>query len=104
MSNKSTLAAVLTAIAAGAALGVLFAPDSGAKTRKKLVKKGSDLRDKLTGLMDEGKTLVNELKGEVEDKASNMKRKAEDVKDRVKDVAYETSANVRSAANSTKSN
>ncbi|MFZ1331443.1 MAG: YtxH domain-containing protein [Flavobacteriales bacterium] len=99
MSNKSTLAAVLTAIAAGAALGVLFAPDSGAKTRKKLVQKGHDLGDKLSELLNEGKTLVDELKGEVEDKASNLKRKAEDVKDRVKDVAYETSNSARAAAN-----
>lgn len=67
MSNKSTLAIALAALAAGAALGVLLAPESGAETRKKLMRKGDDLKDRLASMLEEGEELIAELKGKAQE-------------------------------------
>ena len=74
MSTKSTLAIALTALAAGAALGVLLAPASGKETRNKLVRKGNDLRDRLSEMLEEGGDLIEKMKGD----ASELANKAKD--------------------------
>lgn len=51
MKTNSTLVGVLGGMAAGALIGILFAPDKGSKTRKKIKLKSSkyasDARDKV---------------------------------------------------------
>ena len=47
MSTKNTLFALIAAASAGAALALLFAPDSGQKTRKKLMKEAESVKDTL---------------------------------------------------------
>jgi hypothetical protein len=44
---------VLAGLAAGAALGVIFAPDKGSYTRKKITKKANDLVGALNHQIDE---------------------------------------------------
>ena len=59
MENSSNtgkiIGAVLVGVAIGGILGVLFAPDKGSETRKKILAKGEDLKDlvqdKISGLM-----------------------------------------------------
>jgi len=58
-SNNNTgkiIGALLVGAAIGGALGILFAPDKGSVTRKKLFSKGEELKDtlkeKYNGLMD----------------------------------------------------
>lgn len=53
MNSNKVLLGVLAGIAAGTLLGVLFAPDKGSETRKKISKKGEDLTDTLKGKFDE---------------------------------------------------
>ena len=71
-TGKAALGIVL-GIGVGALLGVLFAPDKGSKTRKKIMDKGHDFTDGLKGkfegltqeisnkydtLLEDAKTLV----------------------------------------------
>jgi gas vesicle protein len=47
MKTSRALLGVAAGIAAGAILGILFAPDKGRDTRKKIYRKGEDLADEL---------------------------------------------------------
>jgi len=53
MSSGKVLLGVLAGVAAGALLGILFAPDKGSVTRKKIAKKGEDFADELKAKFDE---------------------------------------------------
>jgi len=83
MGNASNTGKVIGAIflgaAIGGALGILFAPDKGSETRKKISKKGNDLTDAVKEKFD---AIVDKFKKEVED---------------VKDQAGEFAANGKSA-------
>ena len=64
---------LITGIAAGAALGILFAPKKGRDTRADLMKRGEELYDRL-------KSLVNEAQDQMADKAGRVKDKVNDLK------------------------
>jgi len=53
MSTGKALLAVLAGIAAGATIGVIFAPEKGSGARKNLSKKGEDLANALNATIDE---------------------------------------------------
>jgi len=56
MNSGKLILGVLGGVAAGALLGVLFAPEKGSKTRKKIMNKANDgadaLKDKLDSLLE----------------------------------------------------
>lgn len=59
MSRGKIILGALAGIAAGALVGILFAPDKGAETRKKIIHKGEDyvdsLKGKINGLLRNGR-------------------------------------------------
>ncbi|MDH5366113.1 MAG: YtxH domain-containing protein [Cyclobacteriaceae bacterium] len=83
MSNKSTnsFLAFLTGAAAGALLGILFAPDTGANTRDKLSFKLDKYKKMLEDLIDDliqGKEIpVTAAKSEGEKVVNDAKERAE---------------------------
>jgi gas vesicle protein len=57
--------ALLTGLAAGAAIGTLMAPDKGSKTRGKIVSSAKDFGDMLIQKRDEGIEALQDLKSQV---------------------------------------
>jgi gas vesicle protein len=56
MKSNKALLGVLGGVAAGALIGILFAPQKGKKTRKKILSKSKDyseeLKEKFEGFLD----------------------------------------------------
>ena len=72
MRKPKVLLGVLAGVAAGAALGLMFAPEKGSRMRRRIMRKGEDLRalindrveDKLEELID---NLASERKSKTQD-------------------------------------
>ena len=84
MSTKTALIALAAGAALGAISGILLAPASGKDTRKKIMKKGEELRDQLADLVDQGKDLVDEAKGQAKSAAAQASSKAQEAADKAK--------------------
>jgi gas vesicle protein len=73
MNNKSKIMIALAAgLAAGAILGVLFAPAEGEETRKKITDTGKDLADAAKKKIFNGTDKLTELKEEVLKKVDQL--------------------------------
>ena len=83
MKANNVVAGFLAGVAAGAVLGILFAPDKGSETRKAISQKSTDL---MNGVNDQ----LNKFKGTVGDKYRNVKdglvNKYEDLKEETGDL------------------
>jgi gas vesicle protein len=76
MSTGKVLLGVVAGLAAGALLGILFAPEKGSDTRRLIKRKSEDLAD--------------ELKDKFEDFLETVSEKFEKVNDEVSDIAEKT--------------
>jgi gas vesicle protein len=84
MSSGKVLLGLLAGIAAGALLGVLFAPDKGTVTRRKIAKKTEDYADGLTEKFNEFVDTLNEKFDDVKEKVENIKSKVSSDKSEAK--------------------
>ena len=71
MNTGKALLGILAGIAAGALVGILFAPDKGTETRKKIAKRGKDYADDLT-------VKLNDLMEDVSVKVDSVVKKVKD--------------------------
>ena len=88
MSKGKLVASVLAGAAAGAVLGVLLAPDKGAETRKKIAKKGNDLKGSVKDGFDKLSDSITEkyysVKGDAKELIEKGKEKGAELKETYK--------------------
>ncbi|WP_309720225.1 YtxH domain-containing protein [Armatimonas sp.] len=87
-NNKSDfLVGLLIGGALGAALALLYAPQSGEETRGKLKEKGGEFKEKTTETYDKARTKATEVGGTLKEKtttiASSVKESASSVAARI---------------------
>jgi gas vesicle protein len=63
MNTGKVALGVLAGLATGAILGILFAPDKGSETRKKIAEKG---KDSLDGLKTKYNSVIDQLSSKLE--------------------------------------
>lgn len=77
MNTGKVVLGVVGGVAAGALLGVLFAPDKGSKTRKKILDTGKDYvddwKDKLDGLLHSATNKYENFVADAKDAANDAK-------------------------------
>jgi len=86
-NNSNTIAAILAGAAVGAAIGILFAPDKGSKTRAKIKEGIDDAKHNLQDCFEASSEVLREkykgatqnLDGTLNDLLSNVSHKTEEV-------------------------
>lgn len=84
MSAGKMLLGIMAGVAAGAVLGVLFAPDKGTETRRKIAEKSddyvNDMKTKFNGMMDTLSKKMEDVQNKANDMANKAKSNVEDMK------------------------
>ncbi len=80
MKKGRVILATLTGVASGTILGLLFAPDKGAKTRKKISQKGDDYLQKM-------RKDIDELRGYLNDKVKKTQKEIDELEDEATQTA-----------------
>jgi len=84
MSTKNVLLGVVAGAAVGAILGVLFAPDKGTETRRKIAVKGQAYKDAVAEKINDLVDIVSGTVTEVKDGARHL---VEETQSKVRDMA-----------------
>jgi gas vesicle protein len=88
MKSGKVFLGIIAGVAVGAILGILFAPDKGWNTRKRISKKAEDvtddLKEKFDEFLDSISVKVDEAKEQASDISEKVKSKVTDVKKEAK--------------------
>ena len=83
MSTGKVFLGLLTGVAIGATLGILFAPDKGTKTRSLIAKKSDDyaeeLEQQLSKILESMSSKIETVKENVVQKTANGKAKVDEL-------------------------
>lgn len=98
--NSKIIVGVATAVAAGTAIGMLFATDKGSVVRDRVREAANRFASDLLDTIQRGRDQYSDSIDEVEDTAKKLKSKAvgkvAELKDRVKDTVQDTADTVLS--------
>lgn len=105
MGSGKVLSSVLAGAAAGAILGILFAPDKGTETRRRLAEKGGELADSVKGKVGEYSDAISEKYDSVKEKVSGLASEGRDMVNQARggvtgDKGASMKADVRNSMNS----
>lgn len=90
MKTSSSILGVLGGIGIGVALGVLFAPDKGTETRKKIKNQGVDLGEDIKSKFDDLIDLLGKVVSKSESKGKEMLENGKSLIEQInKDVVKE---------------
>lgn len=78
------MVAFLSGAALGVTIGILYAPDKGERTRKKIVKKSKDFKDAVTDRLEDLVESAEEIVDELKDSAADFIRKNEEAAEEAK--------------------
>jgi len=92
MSSGKVVLGVIAGVAAGAAVGILFAPDKGVNTRKKISQLGedylNDLKDKIQDILLNAATEFDQMKSDPAKLVEKWKDEVDEVSNSVKNIAF----------------
>lgn len=78
MSTGKVILGTLAGLAVGAIAGILFAPEKGSKTRRKIMHKGEDymedIKSKFDGIVDSLTEQFENSKKEIKDSVAEVKK------------------------------
>jgi gas vesicle protein len=89
MNTGKVVLGVLTGVAVGAILGILFAPEKGSDTRASIAKKTSDVGDGI-------KTKFEDLLTSLNEKLESVKTKSHEIFENGKDKSDEIKGTIKS--------
>ena len=95
MSSGKVFWSVVTAAAAGAIIGLLFAPQEGGKTRKKIKKSANDWASDMLDQIEKGKVSAQEV-------GAKIKANGEHLKDELVGAVEEAIDSAKTAINKNK--
>ena len=89
MASNKAFWGIVTAAAVGAVIGLLFAPDEGNKTRKKIKKRTNSLASDLIDALEKSKEKAASVAGNLKNKGQQYKDEAVDTAEQYVDDANE---------------
>ena len=99
-NNSKVVLGVAAAAAAGAVIGMMFAPEKGSDIREKLRETANNFASDLLDALQNGRTQYAQVAEEVEDAAQNTKSKVvgkvAEIKDRVESEAGQFANSLKS--------
>ncbi len=76
MNTGKALLGMMAFMGMGVAVGILFSPEKGKTTRKKLLKKGSQYKKGIKELVESGKHELEKISDDIVDMAAKEVKKA----------------------------
>ncbi|HEV7350507.1 YtxH domain-containing protein [Telluribacter sp.] len=99
MTNSKVFWGIVTAAAAGAVIGMLFAPEEGTQTRKKIKRSANDWATDMLDTLEQSKNKVRDATSRLSNESHDMKEKAYDRTEDALDSAKESVQRSRTNSN-----